>query len=44
MSMFQALTKAVEYDLAGRKLEALKLYHDGIAELLKIARGRCELN
>ena len=33
------LTKAIEYDLEGRRLESLKLYEDGIAELLKTCRA-----
>ena len=33
------LTKAIEYDMEGRRLEALKLYEDGITELMKVFRG-----
>ena len=37
------LTKAIEYDMEGRRLEALKLYEDGITELMKVFRGDCTL-
>uniref|UniRef100_A0A182JGG9 MIT_C domain-containing protein n=1 Tax=Anopheles atroparvus TaxID=41427 RepID=A0A182JGG9_ANOAO len=33
------LTRAIEYDVVGRKLEALKLYEDGIEALLKDSKG-----
>lgn len=33
------LTRAIEYDVVGRKLEALKLYEDGIESLLKESKG-----
>lgn len=39
MSAVTILTKAIEYDMNGRKLEALKLYEDGIGELLKTSKG-----
>jgi hypothetical protein len=39
MSAIALLTKAIEYDVNGRKLEALKLYEDGIGELLKQCKG-----
>ncbi|XP_070501859.1 MIT domain-containing protein 1-like [Chironomus tepperi] len=35
----QLLVKAVQYDVAGRKLEALKLYEDGCQELLKLCKS-----
>jgi len=35
----QLLTKAIQYELAGRKLESLKLYEDGISELLKSCKA-----
>uniref|UniRef100_U5EU64 MIT domain-containing protein n=1 Tax=Corethrella appendiculata TaxID=1370023 RepID=U5EU64_9DIPT len=35
MNAITFLTKAIEYDVSGRKLESLKLYEDGISELLK---------
>ena len=37
------LTKAIEYDMEGRSLEALKLYDDGISELVKVHRGNFNL-
>lgn len=40
MSAIDYLVKAVEYDLNGRKLEALKLYQSGIAALLQICKGK----
>lgn len=40
MSAQEYLVKAVEYDLSGRKLEALKLYQSGIAALLQICKGK----
>lgn len=33
------LTRAIEYDMNGRKLESLKLYEDGIEALLKESKG-----
>lgn len=33
MSAAEYLRKAVEYDVSGRKLEALKLYESGISAL-----------
>lgn len=34
------LTRAIEYDINGRKLESLKLYEDGIEALLKESKGK----
>lgn len=39
MSAANYLLKAVEYDMNGRKLEAMKLYESGIAALLQICKG-----
>lgn len=39
MSAIELLTKAIELDVSGRRIEALKLYEDGIAELLRICKG-----
>lgn len=39
MSAIQLLTRAIQYDIDGRKLESLKLYEDGITELLKVYKG-----
>lgn len=39
MSAAALLTKAIELDVSGRRIEALKLYEDGIAELLRICKG-----
>ncbi|XP_055609840.1 MIT domain-containing protein 1-like [Uranotaenia lowii] len=36
------LTKAIEYDLNGRKLESLKLYEDGIEALLKESKAEVD--
>ncbi|XP_053686528.1 MIT domain-containing protein 1-like [Sabethes cyaneus] len=36
------LTRAIEYDLNGRKLESLKLYEDGIEALLKESKAEQE--
>lgn len=37
------LTRAIEYDINGRKLESLKLYEDGIEALLKESKGKLRL-
>ncbi|XP_052896910.1 MIT domain-containing protein 1 isoform X2 [Anopheles moucheti] len=36
------LTRAIEYDVVGRKLEALKLYEDGIESLLKESKAETD--
>ncbi|XP_035788754.1 MIT domain-containing protein 1-like [Anopheles albimanus] len=36
------LTRAIEYDVVGRKLEALKLYEDGIEALLKESKAETD--
>ncbi|XP_058456809.1 MIT domain-containing protein 1-like [Malaya genurostris] len=36
------LTRAIEYDLNGRKLESLKLYEDGIEALLKESKAESD--
>ncbi|XP_053676029.1 MIT domain-containing protein 1 [Anopheles nili] len=36
------LTRAIEYDVIGRKLEALKLYQDGIESLLKESKAETD--
>ncbi|XP_058828075.1 MIT domain-containing protein 1-like [Topomyia yanbarensis] len=36
------LTRAIEYDLHGRKLESLKLYEDGIEALLKESKAEID--
>ncbi|XP_055620550.1 MIT domain-containing protein 1-like [Toxorhynchites rutilus septentrionalis] len=36
------LTKAIEYDMNGRKLESLKLYEDGIEALLKESKAETD--
>lgn len=43
MSGVALITKAIELDLSGRWIEALKLYEDGIAELLRICKGNISL-
>lgn len=40
MSAIDYLTKAVEYDMNGRKLESLKLYQQGISALLEICKSK----
>lgn len=40
MSATEYLVRAVEYDVSGRKTEALKLYQSGIAALLDICKGK----
>lgn len=40
MSAAEYLVKAVEYDVSGRKMEALKLYQSGISELLRICKSK----
>lgn len=42
MSAIEFLKKAVKYDSCGRKMEAVKLYECGIAELLKTCKGVCD--
>lgn len=39
MSAFEILTKAIEFDVSGRHMEALKLYQSGITEVLKKCKG-----
>lgn len=39
MSAVSLLTKAIELDVSGRRIEALKLYEEGIGELLRICKG-----
>lgn len=39
MSAVEILTKACEFDQAGRYLEAVKLYEDGIRKLLDICKS-----
>lgn len=43
MSASEYLQKAVEYDLSGRKLEALKLYEAGISALLATCKSKQNL-
>lgn len=40
MSAIDLLTKAIEYDVNGRKMEAMKLYETGIGELMKMCKGK----
>lgn len=40
MSAVSLLTKAIELDVNGRRIEALKLYEEGIGELLRICKGK----
>lgn len=40
MSASEYLQKAVEYDLNGRKMEALKLYKAGISALLATCKSK----
>ncbi|CRL06470.1 CLUMA_CG019543, isoform A [Clunio marinus] len=42
MTATQLLTKAIQYELCGRKLESLKLYEDGISELLKTCKAEAD--
>lgn len=44
MNAKDILTRAVEYDVAGRRLEALKLYEDGIEELLQSSKRHADPN
>uniref|UniRef100_A0A336K284 CSON014305 protein n=1 Tax=Culicoides sonorensis TaxID=179676 RepID=A0A336K284_CULSO len=39
MSAVSLLTKAIELDVNGRRIEALKLYEEGIGELLRICKS-----
>lgn len=39
MSAIELLKKAIEFDVSGRRLEALKLYQSGISELLIQCKG-----
>lgn len=41
MSAIELLKKAIEFDVNGRHMEALKLYQSGIADLLKQCKGLC---
>lgn len=43
-SAVDLLKKAIEYDCNGRRMEALKLYQDGIARLLEEYKGLCVCN
>lgn len=40
VSAIDLLTKAIEYDVNGRKMEAMKLYETGIGELMKMCKGK----
>lgn len=42
MSAVEILTKACEFDQAGRYLEAVKLYEDGIRKLLDICKSESD--
>ncbi|XP_063701314.1 MIT domain-containing protein 1 [Culicoides brevitarsis] len=39
MSAVSLLTKAIELDVSGRRIEALKLYEEGIGELLRVCKA-----
>lgn len=38
MTAIALLKKAIEYDMNGRRMESLKLYEDGIEELMKVCK------
>lgn len=40
MNLAEILEKAIQYDLVGRRIEALKLYESGIAQLLQKVKGK----